>query len=151
MGVTVITALGTLADGFQAGYSSMMQGTKADMVLSQIPWMSVTALSTRKSEQNLPSCRKSNLLPVCFRDWYRRKASHSLSFLVNLNKGLTILKGVNLCFYQKLVQCGCTRLISTHNKLEYTDFSRLHRLRLEDSFLPGALRNPCIVTFRGAS
>jgi len=35
VGVTVIIILGTLADGFQAGYSSMMQGSKADLVLSQ--------------------------------------------------------------------------------------------------------------------
>ena len=42
MGVTVITALGTLADGFQAGYSSMMQGSKADMVLGQPDTMEVS-------------------------------------------------------------------------------------------------------------
>jgi len=33
----------------------------------------------------------------------------------------------------------------------YTDFSRLNRLRLEDSFLPGALQGLYIVTFRGTS
>jgi hypothetical protein len=45
-----------------------------------------------------------------------------------------------------------TTLIFNHNKkVEYTDFSRQNRLRLEDSFLPGALQNPCMVTFRGAS
>lgn len=35
VGVTVIIALGALADGFQAGYGAMMQGSKADLVLSQ--------------------------------------------------------------------------------------------------------------------
>ena len=35
------------------------------------------------------------------------------------------------------------------NKIVYTNFSKLYRLRLEDSFLPGALQNPRIVTFRG--
>jgi hypothetical protein len=29
-----------------------------------------------------------------------------------------------------------------NNKLEYTDFSKPIRVRLEDSFLPGALQNP---------
>jgi hypothetical protein len=42
-------------------------------------------------------------------------------------------------------------LISNLNKLVYTDFSRQNRLRLEDSFLPGALQSFYIVTFRGAS
>ena len=32
------------------------------------------------------------------------------------------------------------------NKIVYTNFSKLYRLRLEDSFLPGALQNPRIVT-----
>ena len=35
LGVTVIIVLGSLADGFQAGYGAMMQGSKADLVLSQ--------------------------------------------------------------------------------------------------------------------
>lgn len=42
VGVTVIIALGALADGFQAGYSSMMQGSKADLVLSQPDTMDVS-------------------------------------------------------------------------------------------------------------
>lgn len=42
IGVTVIIALGTLADGFQAGYGAMMQGSKADLVLSQPDTMDVT-------------------------------------------------------------------------------------------------------------
>jgi ABC-type antimicrobial peptide transport system permease subunit len=42
LGVTVIIALGALADGFQAGYSSMMQGSKADLVLSQPDSMDVS-------------------------------------------------------------------------------------------------------------
>ncbi len=35
VGVIAIITLGALADGFQAGYSSMMSGSKADLVLSQ--------------------------------------------------------------------------------------------------------------------
>ena len=35
VGVTVIIALGALADGFKAGYGAMMRGSKADLVLSQ--------------------------------------------------------------------------------------------------------------------
>lgn len=42
VGVTVIIALGALADGFQAGYSAMMQGSKADLVLSQPDTMDVS-------------------------------------------------------------------------------------------------------------
>ena len=42
VGVTVIIILGALADGFQAGYSSMMQGSKADLVLSQPNTMDVS-------------------------------------------------------------------------------------------------------------
>ena len=42
VGVTVIIVLGVLADGFQAGYSSMMQGSKADLVLSQPDTMDVS-------------------------------------------------------------------------------------------------------------
>ena len=42
VGVTVIIALGTLADGFQSGYSSMMQGSKADLVLSQPDTMDIS-------------------------------------------------------------------------------------------------------------
>jgi hypothetical protein len=33
------------------------------------------------------------------------------------------------------------------NIVEYNDASRLNRLRLEDSFLPGALQKPCLVAF----
>jgi ABC-type antimicrobial peptide transport system permease subunit len=35
VGVAAIIGLGTLADGLQAGYSSMLSGTKADLILSQ--------------------------------------------------------------------------------------------------------------------
>lgn len=42
VGVTVIIALGTLADGFQAGYGAMMQGSKADLVLSQPDTMDIS-------------------------------------------------------------------------------------------------------------
>ena len=42
VGVTVIIALGALADGFQAGYGAMMQGSKADLVLSQPDAMDVS-------------------------------------------------------------------------------------------------------------
>jgi ABC-type antimicrobial peptide transport system permease subunit len=42
VGVTVIIALGALADGFQAGYGAMMQGSKADLVLSQPDTMDVS-------------------------------------------------------------------------------------------------------------
>jgi ABC-type antimicrobial peptide transport system permease subunit len=42
VGVTVIIVLGVLAEGFQAGYSSMMQGSKADLVLSQPDTMDVS-------------------------------------------------------------------------------------------------------------
>ena len=38
---------------------------------------------------------------------------------------------------------------SNDDKVEYTDISRLKRLRLEDSFLTGALQDPYIVTFHG--
>lgn len=42
VGVTVIITLGALADGFQAGYGAMMQGSKADLVLSQPDTMDVS-------------------------------------------------------------------------------------------------------------
>src|SRR5512133_1668041 len=42
VGVTVIIVLGALADGFQAGYGAMMQGSKADLVLSQPDTMDVS-------------------------------------------------------------------------------------------------------------
>ncbi len=35
IGAAAIIGLGTMADGFQAGYNNMMTGSKADMVLSQ--------------------------------------------------------------------------------------------------------------------
>jgi hypothetical protein len=38
-----------------------------------------------------------------------------------------------------------------NNEVEYTNVSRLNRLRLEDSFLPGALQKRCIVTFHNTS
>ena len=37
------------------------------------------------------------------------------------------------------------------NKVEYTDISRLHGLRLEDSFRPGALQKSNIVIFQSSS
>jgi hypothetical protein len=40
---------------------------------------------------------------------------------------------------------------STNAKVEYTDISRLKRLRLEDSFLPGALQDPYILIFHGTA
>jgi ABC-type antimicrobial peptide transport system permease subunit len=42
VGVTVIIALGAMADGFQSGYGAMMQGSKADLVLSQPDTMDVS-------------------------------------------------------------------------------------------------------------
>lgn len=42
VGATVIIVLGVLAEGFQAGYSSMMQSSKADLVLSQPDTMDVS-------------------------------------------------------------------------------------------------------------
>jgi len=42
VGVTAIIALGALADGFRAGYGSMMSGSKADLVLSQPDAMDVS-------------------------------------------------------------------------------------------------------------
>ena len=42
VGVTAIIALGALADGFRAGYGSMMSGSKADLVLSQPDVMDVS-------------------------------------------------------------------------------------------------------------
>jgi len=42
VGVIAIIALGALADGFQAGYSSMMAGSKADLVLSQPDTMDIS-------------------------------------------------------------------------------------------------------------
>ena len=42
VGVTAIIALGALADGFKAGYGSMMSGSKADLVLSQPDAMEVS-------------------------------------------------------------------------------------------------------------
>ncbi|MCX6065588.1 MAG: ABC transporter permease [Chloroflexi bacterium] len=49
VGVTVIIVLGTLADGFQAGYSSMMQGSKADLVLSQPDTMDVSYSAVKEA------------------------------------------------------------------------------------------------------
>jgi ABC-type antimicrobial peptide transport system permease subunit len=49
VGVTVIIALGALADGFQAGYSSMMQGSKADLVLSQPDSMDVSYSAVKEA------------------------------------------------------------------------------------------------------
>lgn len=40
---------------------------------------------------------------------------------------------------------------SNNNNLEYTDIGRLNRLRLEDSFLPGALQKSNIVIFQSSS
>jgi len=40
---------------------------------------------------------------------------------------------------------------SNNNKVEYTEISRLKRLRLEDSFMLGALHDPDIVTFYSSS
>jgi ABC-type antimicrobial peptide transport system permease subunit len=48
VGVTVIIALGALADGFQAGYGAMMQGSKADLVLSQPDTMDVSYSSVKE-------------------------------------------------------------------------------------------------------
>ncbi len=48
VGVTVIIVLGVLADGFQAGYSSMMQGSKADLVLSQPDTMDISYSSVKE-------------------------------------------------------------------------------------------------------
>jgi ABC-type antimicrobial peptide transport system permease subunit len=42
VGVTAIIALGALADGFKAGYGSMITGSKADLVLSQPDAMDVS-------------------------------------------------------------------------------------------------------------
>ena len=42
VGVTVIIVLGSLADGFQAGYGAMMRGSKAELVLSQPDTMDVS-------------------------------------------------------------------------------------------------------------
>ncbi|MCX6072095.1 MAG: ABC transporter permease [Chloroflexi bacterium] len=42
VGVTAIIALGALADGFKAGYGSMVSGSKADLVLSQPDAMDVS-------------------------------------------------------------------------------------------------------------
>lgn len=42
VGVIAIVALGALADGFQAGYSSMLAGSKADLVLSQPDTMDIS-------------------------------------------------------------------------------------------------------------
>src|SRR5512147_1730013 len=42
VGVIAIIALGALADGFEAGYSSMMSGSKADLVLSQPDTMDIS-------------------------------------------------------------------------------------------------------------
>jgi ABC-type antimicrobial peptide transport system permease subunit len=49
VGVTVIIVLGVLADGFQAGYSSMMQGSKADLVLSQPDTMDVSYSAVKEA------------------------------------------------------------------------------------------------------
>jgi len=42
VGVIAIIVLGALADGFRAGYSSMMSGSKADLVLSQPDTMDIS-------------------------------------------------------------------------------------------------------------
>jgi ABC-type antimicrobial peptide transport system permease subunit len=49
VGVTVIIALGALADGFQAGYGAMMQGSKADLVLSQPDTMDISYSAVKES------------------------------------------------------------------------------------------------------
>ncbi len=49
VGVTVIVALGALADGFQAGYGAMMQGSKADLVLSQPDTMDVSYSAVKEA------------------------------------------------------------------------------------------------------
>jgi hypothetical protein len=44
---------------------------------------------------------------------------------------------------ERVINANIFRVLTFNNiKVEYTDFSRLNRLRLEDSFLPGALQNP---------
>ena len=49
IGTAAIIGLGTMADGFQAGYNNMMTGSKADMVLSQ-PDSYDISMSTVKEE-----------------------------------------------------------------------------------------------------
>jgi ABC-type antimicrobial peptide transport system permease subunit len=49
IGTAAIIGLGTMADGFQAGYNNMMTGSKADMVLSQ-PNSYDISMSTVKEE-----------------------------------------------------------------------------------------------------
>jgi ABC-type antimicrobial peptide transport system permease subunit len=49
VGVTAIIALGALADGFQAGYGSMMSGSKADLVLSQPDTMDISYSAVKES------------------------------------------------------------------------------------------------------
>jgi ABC-type antimicrobial peptide transport system permease subunit len=49
IGTAAIIGLGTMADGFQAGYNNMMTGSKADLVLSQ-PDSYDISLSTVKEE-----------------------------------------------------------------------------------------------------
>ena len=41
-----------------------------------------------------------------------------------------------------IVAIICSESEIKNHKVEYTDNSKLNRLRLEDSFLPGALQNP---------
>jgi len=42
VGVVTIIALGALADGFEAGYGSMLAGSKADLILSQPDTMDIS-------------------------------------------------------------------------------------------------------------
>ena len=49
VGVIAIIALGALADGFQAGYSSMMSGSKADLVLSQPDTLDISYSAVEES------------------------------------------------------------------------------------------------------
>lgn len=49
VGVMAIIALGTLADGFQAGYSAMMSGSKADLVLTQPDAMDVSYSAVKET------------------------------------------------------------------------------------------------------
>jgi putative ABC transport system permease protein len=49
VGVMAIIALGTLADGFEAGYGSMMSGSKADLVLSQPDAMDISYSAVKES------------------------------------------------------------------------------------------------------
>ena len=49
VGVTVIIVLGALADGFQAGYGAMLQGSKADLVLSQPDTLDVSYSAVKET------------------------------------------------------------------------------------------------------